>query len=90
MEQSVFLPQICLFIEKKIVYIYNYLRLGKISLLIFIQCRQVSNRYLISSGNATVDKNYPYHLGYGLNIIFMTRWNFLLILKIFSAKKGNL
>ena len=41
-------------------YIYKYLGPDKPSLLTFVQSPQVSNRYLISYGNSTGEKNYPY------------------------------
>ena len=41
-------------------YIYKYLGPDKPFLLSFIQFPQVSNRYLISRGNATGDTNYAY------------------------------
>ena len=56
--RSVF-AQLSVFIEI-FVYIYKYLGPDKTSLLSFIQFPQVSNRYLISCGNATGDKKYPY------------------------------
>ena len=51
--------QLCLFIEF-FFYIYTNLGPDNPSLLSFIQFPQVSNRYLMSCGNATGDNDCPY------------------------------
>ena len=56
---NLFVHLICLFIEI-FFYIHKYLGPDKPSLLSSIQFPQVSNRYLITFGNATGEKNYPY------------------------------
>ena len=48
------------YLLKCFLYIYKYLGPDKPSLLSYIHFPQVSNRYLISCGNARGDKNYPY------------------------------
>ena len=49
-----------MFIYCNFFCIYKYLGPDKPPLLSFIQFPQVSNRYLISCGNATGDRDYPY------------------------------
>ena len=62
------LAQLCSFIEFSF-YIHKYLGPDKPYLLSFIHFPQVSNWYLISCGNATGEKKYPY-LIFSENLFF--------------------